>query len=66
MTNFETFLSANQEQRTPVTNKEELDALVERVRVAQQKFATSRRNRSIRFSAAQPWPLPMPAFLWLS
>ncbi len=40
MTNFETFLSANQEQRPPVTNKEELDALVERVKAAQQKFAS--------------------------
>ncbi len=39
MTNFEAFLSANQEQRQPVTNKEELDALVERVKAAQQKFA---------------------------
>jgi acetaldehyde dehydrogenase/alcohol dehydrogenase len=40
MTSFETFLSANQEQRPPVTNKEELDALVERVKAAQQKFAS--------------------------
>jgi acetaldehyde dehydrogenase/alcohol dehydrogenase len=40
MTNFETFLSANQAQRPPVTNKDELDALVERVKAAQQKFAS--------------------------
>jgi acetaldehyde dehydrogenase/alcohol dehydrogenase len=40
MTNFEAFLSANQDQRSPVTNKEELDALVERVKAAQQKFAS--------------------------
>jgi acetaldehyde dehydrogenase/alcohol dehydrogenase len=40
MTNFEAILSANQEQRQPVTTKEELDALVERVKAAQQKFAS--------------------------
>ena len=39
MTNFETFLSQNQEQRSPVTTKEELDALIARVKTAQQKFA---------------------------
>ncbi|MGA2807026.1 MAG: bifunctional acetaldehyde-CoA/alcohol dehydrogenase [Terracidiphilus sp.] len=40
MTNFETFLSADQDQRPPVATKEELDALVERVKAAQQKFAS--------------------------
>jgi acetaldehyde dehydrogenase/alcohol dehydrogenase len=40
MTNFEEFLSANQEHRQPVATKEELDALVERVKAAQLKFAS--------------------------
>ncbi|MGA2673919.1 MAG: bifunctional acetaldehyde-CoA/alcohol dehydrogenase [Terracidiphilus sp.] len=40
MTNFEAFLTANQEQRHPVATKEELDALVDRVKAAQQKFAS--------------------------
>jgi acetaldehyde dehydrogenase/alcohol dehydrogenase len=40
MTNFDTFLSDNQDQRPPVTTKEDLDALVERVKAAQQKFST--------------------------
>jgi acetaldehyde dehydrogenase/alcohol dehydrogenase len=40
MTNFEAILSANQDQRSPVATKEELDALVERVKAAQQKFAS--------------------------
>ena len=66
MTNFETFLSANQEQRTPVTNKEELDALVERVRVAQQKFATFSQKQVDQIFRSAALPLPMPAFLWLS
>jgi len=40
MTNFETFLAANHEQEKPVVTKEDLDALVERVKAAQQKFST--------------------------
>jgi acetaldehyde dehydrogenase/alcohol dehydrogenase len=40
MTNLETFLADNQEQEKRVTNPEELDALVARVKAAQQKFAS--------------------------
>jgi acetaldehyde dehydrogenase/alcohol dehydrogenase len=40
MTNFETLLTDNQTQRPPVATKEDLDALVERVKAAQQKFAS--------------------------
>ncbi len=40
MTNFETFLAANQEQGSRVSTKEDLDALVARVKAAQQKFAS--------------------------
>jgi acetaldehyde dehydrogenase/alcohol dehydrogenase len=40
MTNFQTFLSANQDQNPPIVTKEDLDALVERVKAAQQKYAT--------------------------
>jgi acetaldehyde dehydrogenase/alcohol dehydrogenase len=40
MTNFDTFLSENQEQRPPITTKEDLDALIERVKAAQQKYAS--------------------------
>ena len=40
MTSYETFLSENQAQKHPVVTKEDLDALVERVKAAQQKFAT--------------------------
>jgi acetaldehyde dehydrogenase/alcohol dehydrogenase len=40
MTNFDTFLAANQDQRPPVVTKEDLDALVERVKAAQQKYAS--------------------------
>jgi len=47
MTNFATFSAGNHEQRNRVTNKEELDALVERVRAAQQKFASFSQSRLI-------------------
>jgi len=40
MTDFETFQAANMEQKNRVTTAEELDALVERVKAAQQKFAS--------------------------
>jgi acetaldehyde dehydrogenase/alcohol dehydrogenase len=40
MTNLEAFKAANQEQGSRVTTKEELDALVVRVKAAQQKFAS--------------------------
>jgi acetaldehyde dehydrogenase/alcohol dehydrogenase len=40
MTNFEAFLAANQQQGTGVVTKEDLDALIARVKAAQQKFAT--------------------------
>jgi len=40
MTNLEVFLAANQEPKDRVTTKEELDALIARVRAAQQKFAS--------------------------
>ena len=40
MTDFETFLAANQEQKNRVSTAEELDALVARVKAAQQKYAS--------------------------
>jgi acetaldehyde dehydrogenase/alcohol dehydrogenase len=40
MTNFETFLAVNSEQEKPVVTKEDLDALVERVKAAQLKYAS--------------------------
>jgi acetaldehyde dehydrogenase/alcohol dehydrogenase len=40
MTNFEAFLAANQQQGNRVATKEDLDALIARVKAAQQKFAT--------------------------
>jgi hypothetical protein len=40
MTNFEGHFASNQEPENRVTNKDELDALVERVKAAQQKFAS--------------------------
>jgi acetaldehyde dehydrogenase/alcohol dehydrogenase len=53
MTNFEAILSANQEQRQPVTTKEELDALVERVKAAQLKFASfSQKQVDLIFRSA--------------
>jgi acetaldehyde dehydrogenase/alcohol dehydrogenase len=53
MANFETFLSAYQEQRHPVATKEELDALVERVKAAQQKFASfSQKQVDLIFRSA--------------
>ena len=39
MTNLEVFLAANQEPEDRVTTSEELDALIARVKAAQQKFA---------------------------
>ena len=39
MTDFETFQAANMEQKNRVTTAEELDALVERVKAAQQKLS---------------------------
>jgi acetaldehyde dehydrogenase/alcohol dehydrogenase len=53
MTNFEAILSANQEQRQPVATKEQLDALVERVKAAQQKFASfSQKQVDLIFRSA--------------
>jgi len=53
MTNFDAFLLANQEQRPPVTTKEDLDALVERVKAAQQKFASfSQKQVDLIFRSA--------------
>jgi acetaldehyde dehydrogenase/alcohol dehydrogenase len=53
MTNFATFSAGNHEQRNRVTNKEELDALVERVRAAQQKFASfSQKQVDLIFRSA--------------
>jgi acetaldehyde dehydrogenase/alcohol dehydrogenase len=53
MTNFEAILSTNQEQRQPVTTKEELDALVERVKAAQLKFASfSQKQVDLIFRSA--------------
>jgi acetaldehyde dehydrogenase/alcohol dehydrogenase len=40
MTQFEAFLNANQPPQSPVATKEDLDALVARVKAAQQKFAS--------------------------
>ena len=40
MTNLEVFLAANHEPEDRVTTKEELDALIARVKAAQQKFAS--------------------------
>ena len=40
MTNLEAFLSENQESHHQVTNSEELEALILRVKAAQQKFAS--------------------------
>jgi acetaldehyde dehydrogenase/alcohol dehydrogenase len=40
MTNFEAFLTANQQPQSPVTNTEELETLIARVKAAQQKFAS--------------------------
>jgi len=53
MTNFDTFLSENQDQRPPIKTKEDLDALVERVKAAQHKFASfSQKQVDLIFRSA--------------
>jgi len=61
MTSFELSLAANQGPQSPVVTKEDLDALVARVKTAQQKFVSFSQKRvdHIFRSAALPRLIPI-------
>ena len=64
MNHLDTFLAENQVPENQVTTREQLEALIARVKAAQQKFAGYSQKQVDQSSAAPRWPPPMPASRW--